>query len=147
MKVISGGQTGIDRLGLEVAKYLEIETGGYAPKNYWTEKGQDLTLKDFGLIAVASAGYDNRTMHNVQAAGGTVLFGDMNSAGSRLTINFCVRFNKPYVINPGAAELQFFILTNKIEVLNVAGNRGSKLTSEQLSKYRSVLLEALSNFK
>jgi len=33
-KVISGGQTGVDRMGLEVAKELGIPTGGTAPPNY-----------------------------------------------------------------------------------------------------------------
>jgi hypothetical protein len=146
MKVISGGQTGIDRLGLEVAKHLDIETGGRAPKFYWTEDGPDETLKDFGLIEDETRGYLARTIHNVHNSTGTVLFGNMSSAGSVQTINFCKRYQKPYIINPNATELQFFILTNKIEILNVAGNRGSKLTQEQLSKYRAVLLEALSNF-
>ena len=37
MKIISGGQTGVDRLALDVAKSLNIATGGTAPKGYLTE--------------------------------------------------------------------------------------------------------------
>ena len=51
-KIISGGQTGIDTIELQVAKELGIETGGKAPKGFLTtqtnkrEKEQDLyTLK------------------------------------------------------------------------------------------------------
>ena len=31
-KIISGGQTGVDRAGLEAGKKLNLETGGTAPK-------------------------------------------------------------------------------------------------------------------
>ena len=33
-KIISGGQTGVDTIGLQVAKELGIETGGTAPKDF-----------------------------------------------------------------------------------------------------------------
>lgn len=38
-KIISGGQTGIDRLGLEVGKELGLETGGTTTPGYYTEIG------------------------------------------------------------------------------------------------------------
>jgi hypothetical protein len=41
MKIISGGQTGVDRLALDVAKSLNIATGGTAPNGYLTENGSD----------------------------------------------------------------------------------------------------------
>lgn len=48
-KIISGGQTGIDRLGLEVGKELGLETGGTTTPGYYTENGRDESLKDFGV--------------------------------------------------------------------------------------------------
>ena len=49
-RVISGGQTGIDQLGLEVARSLGTPTGGVAPKGYLTESGPNSSLREwYGL--------------------------------------------------------------------------------------------------
>ena len=64
-KVISGGQTGADRAGLEAAKKAGIETGGYCPKDYLTEKGPDKSLKGFGLIETETREYTERTELNL----------------------------------------------------------------------------------
>jgi len=142
-KIISGGQTGVDRIGLEVGKELGIETGGVAPKGYRTEKGPDTSLKEFGLTEDASSGYTSRTLKNLKTADGTVLFGDMKSPGSKQTINNLEKNNKPYIVNPTAKDLQKFLTDNNIKVLNVAGNRGSKVSSENAIKYAKVLKDAL----
>jgi hypothetical protein len=49
LKIISGGQTSIDRMGLEVARELGLSTGGTAAKGYLTEKGADPSLAAIGL--------------------------------------------------------------------------------------------------
>lgn len=144
-KVISGGQTGVDRLGLEVAKELGIETGGVAPKGYKTEKGSDTSLKDFGLTQDTSSDYNPRTEKNVKASDGTVLFGDVSSAGSKLTISLLKKNNKPYIVNPTQEELADFLAANNIQVLNVAGNRGSKMKADQINSYKEILRGALVN--
>lgn len=142
-KIISGGQTGVDRIGLEVGKELNIETGGVAPKGYRTEKGPDTSLKEFGLTEDTSSGYTSRTLKNLKTADGTVLFGNMKSPGSKQTINNLEKNNKPYIVNPTAKDLQKFLTDNNIKVLNVAGNRGSKVSSENAAKYAKVLKDAL----
>ena len=53
-KVISGGQTGADRTGLECAKALGLETGGTAPDSWRTDEGHDPTLADFGWCDVCT---------------------------------------------------------------------------------------------
>ena len=45
-KIISGGQTGADQIGLEVALSLGIPTGGTAPKGFITETGPNYKLRD-----------------------------------------------------------------------------------------------------
>lgn len=51
--VISGGQTGADRAGLEAPRDAGIETGGFAPQGFLTSNGTDATLEsEFGLVAV-----------------------------------------------------------------------------------------------
>lgn len=122
-KVISGGQTGADRTGLECAKRLGLETGGTAPKNYRAEGGVDLTLKDFGLVEDASWTYPPRTEKNVKDSDVTLWFGKSNSPGGRCTVDFCTKHKKRFVDNPDAEEMR--MIAASYEVVNVAGNRKS----------------------
>ena len=142
IKVISGGQTGADRIGLETAKSRLIKTGGTAPKDFMTEKGPDYTLRDeFGLVEAPVAGYPWRTRKNVLDSDGTVLFGNMTSSGSFETIQHCVKMSKPHKTNPIPEELAKWIEDKNIRILNVAGNRGSKLNTLKQIDIRDVLLE------
>lgn len=143
-KVISGGQTGADRIGLEVAKTLGIPTGGTAPRGWKTEAGPDPLLKSFGLQESVSSDYNKRTAENVINSDGTVLFGNMSSPGSVSTLRVLVEEERPYIKNPSIEELVKFIRDNNITTLNVAGNRGSKLSIAQFKDITHVLREALS---
>jgi len=125
-KVISGGQTGADQAGLCAAHNLGLETGGTAPPKFVTDVGPaPNVLRAYGLVEGEPdpRTYPKRTRKNVQDSDGTVLFGDMSSPGSRLTIRYCIQLNKPYAINPDAEQLARHVRSNNIEVLNVAGNR------------------------
>jgi predicted Rossmann-fold nucleotide-binding protein len=146
-KVISGGQTGIDRIGLEAAKECNIETGGVAPRYYRTESGNDYNLKLLGLTEHTSYNYEPRTEDNVVNSDGTVVFGNTDSAGSKLTIRFLYKHNKPFILNPTSETLKMFIEEKNIEVLNVAGNRLSKLTHEACNKIKNILLEVFKSLK
>jgi len=126
-KIISGGQTGADIGGLLAAKELNIPTGGTAPKGYRTELGSNFDLRDiFNLSEHSSDKYPPRTAANVKNSDGTVLFGNMNSPGCKMTIKFCQQMNKPYIINPSVNQLREWINLNNIRILNCAGNRESK---------------------
>ena len=135
-KIISGGQTGVDRIGLEVAKELGFQTGGTAQKNFMTENGADLTLMDFGLVESWSTLPQIRTMQNVRDADATVIFGNTLSAGSICAKKACADNSKPYKENPTPEQLAKFIEEYNIRVLNIAGNRGSKLSSSQATAIR-----------
>lgn len=144
-KVISGGQTGADRIGLEIAKELGIATGGIAPKGYKTESGNDPSLKDFGLTESNSDSYAMRTEKNVLLSNATVLFGDMSSPGSKQTIKYLKKYKKPYIENPTQEELAEFLAVNNVSTLNVAGNRGSKFSEAQADIAKDVLKGALTS--
>jgi hypothetical protein len=123
-KVISGGQTGADKTGLECAKKLGLETGGTAPKGYRTEAGKDLTLRDtYGLSESPHWDYAPRTKQNVLDAEITVWFGNLGSPGYWCTKN-AARGKKEFIENPTPEA--FKILCNHYEVINIAGNRSSK---------------------
>lgn len=123
VKIISGGQTGADRGGLEAGKELGILTGGTAPKGYRTENGSDLFLKELGLVEHTSSSYPPRTVDNVRNSDGTIIFGNINSPGCKLTISTCIKFKKPYIINPTEQDFRNWIDKKFIRILNVAGNR------------------------
>ena len=134
-KIVSGGQSGADRAGLEAASFCGIPTGGWAPKGWVTQtfdgqKIADRSLSLFGLKEYPVAGYPPRTKANVQDSDGTVLFGHINSPGARLTSGTARRLGKPLIINPTATELSEWSIVHQIKVLNVAGNRLSELNAD-----------------
>lgn len=154
-KIISGGQTGIDRLGLEVGKELGLETGGTTTPGYYTENGRDESLKDFGVTEISpelQAGrkgrefYLPRTEQNVLNSDGTVYFStDEDSAGRIATQRFAKQHNKPFLLNPTSQELAQWLVDNNTDTLNVAGNRGSKVSPEFDSQVRDTIRNAFSS--
>ena len=125
MKIISGGQTGVDYTALVVAQRLGIPTGGTAPKGWRTESGSNPDLANFGLVESHATNYRTRTAKNVYDSDGTVWFGDCRSPGGVLTLNCCRHYEKPYLVNPTAEELRTWIAAHNIRIMNVAGNRWS----------------------
>lgn len=135
MKVISGCQTGADEAGLRAAYSLGIPTGGTMPKGWKTQAGPRPDLGElYGLEESRSEKYPPRTKKNVKDSDVTILFGDMNSRGCKLTIKYCDELNKPYHIVPffGVYPENFnelvdnlfeFLLQHNPKVINVAGNR------------------------
>lgn len=152
-KIISGAQTGIDRLGLEVGKELGIETGGTTTPGYYTENGIDMSIKDFGVVEISpelqqgkrgKEFYLPRTEQNVINSDGTAYFAtNDDSAGRYATERFAKNHNKPFILNPNGEQLRQWLIDNNIQILNVAGNRGSKVTEEFYSEVRNTLKQAL----
>jgi hypothetical protein len=149
-KIISGGQTGADRAGLEAAKILKIATGGYCPNGYLTETGADISLKKFKLKESVTSNYEERTFLNVKSGEGTVIFcklneyGEICGEGTKLTLHAAVLNNKPVIINPTKIKFLKWLDENKIKVLNVAGNRESQYPGI-FKKTKSFLIKALSD--
>ena len=153
-KIISGGQTGVDRIGLEAGKEIGLQTGGTATPGFATETGKDLTLKDFGVEEISSklqAGksgrefYLPRTEQNVLNSDGTVYFAtDEDSAGRIATERFAKKHNKSFLLNPTVEQLRSWLALNNIETLNVAGNRGSKLSTQKAEEIKNIIKQALS---
>lgn len=155
-KIISGGQTGVDTIGLQVAKELGIETGGKAPKGFLREKGIDNEdIASYGLEEITDEEqadytertgkkdpYTGRTELNVRNSDGTVYFNvGSDTAGLIATRRSAKEWNKPFIENPTAEELRQWIKDNNIKTLNIAGNRGSKLSKN--NKVAETIREAL----
>ena len=141
-KIISGGQTGVDTIGLQVAKKLGIKTGGTAPRGYVREDNSDKEdIRAYGLQEISEEeqanytertgkkdAYTGRTELNVRNSDGTVYFAtDTDSAGKIATERATKEWNKPFLLNPTARQLREWLDANNIKTLNIAGNRGSKL--------------------
>ncbi len=143
-RIISGGQTGADMGALKAGQDLGIKTGGWAPKGWITEGGPNPSLNSWGLIQHSSPNYPPRTRMNCQDSDLTAIFGDLKSAGTRLTIDICKGDDIPYILNPDATELRTMCEDLKVETLNVAGNRASK-DAEIEERVRKLIVEAFSD--
>ena len=157
-KIISGGQTGVDTIGLQVAKELGIETGGTAPKGFLRERGiDDEDISSYNLTEITdeeqadyterkgkSDPYTGRTELNVRNSDGTVYFYTSDDkAGMLATKRSAEDWNKPFITNPTTEQLKQWLIDNNIKTLNVAGNRGSKL--DKNNNVAKILREALTN--
>jgi Circularly permutated YpsA SLOG family len=70
-KIISGGQTGVDRAALDVALELGIPCGGWCPKG---RRAEDGAIPDkYPVEENDSPEYPPRTARNVRAADGTLI--------------------------------------------------------------------------
>jgi len=131
-KIVSGGQTGADRMGLDWAIWHDIPHGGWCPK---FRKAEDGTIPpQYLLTETAKSDYVQRTEWNVRDSDGTLIFtlSDKLSRGSAKTAFFAERHGKPFLhVHPGlsynlALEVLRFARDNNVKVLNIAGTRGSK---------------------
>jgi len=126
-RIISGGQTGVDRAGLDVAFDLGIPCGGWCPKG---RRAVDGPIPDkYPLKEIEAENYNKRTQLNVQDSDGTLVFyrGELEG-GTAYTVKLADQYGKPCLLvdveSPvSAAEFWSWIDTHKIEVLNVAGPR------------------------
>jgi hypothetical protein len=132
-KIISGGQTGADQAGLDVAIKYNIPHGGAIPKGRLTEDG--ILPEKYNLEEMTTKSYPKRTEKNVLDSDGTVIFTHAKlTGGSLLTRQKAIQHDKPVLhldmgklsVGEAGGLLKCFIYENAIEVLNIAGSRASK---------------------
>ncbi|HYT91153.1 MAG TPA: putative molybdenum carrier protein [Gemmataceae bacterium] len=126
-KVVSGGQTGVDRAALDAALALGLPCGGWCPKGRRAEDGP-LPLR-YPLTETSSTGYPQRTALNVRDSDGTlILTRGEPDRGTALTIKLAERYRKPHLVldlnEPHDPErVRSWARAHRIAVLNVAGPR------------------------
>ena len=132
-KIISGGQTGVDRAALDVAIELGIEHGGSIPRGRRTENGG--LPPGYELEELPSSSYPKRTEKNILDADGTLIISQGKlTGGSALTRHLGSRDGKPWLhidllrVHPSEAVniVRKWIEKHRVEVLNVAGPSASK---------------------
>lgn len=124
-KIISGGQTGVDRAALDIAMEKDIACGGYCPKGRKAEDGF-IPLR-YPLVETATEEYAERTRLNVEAADGTLILAPGPLAGGTLlTAEHCRQVGKPCLVvdlSTAGVEVAAWISEHRIVTLNIAGPR------------------------
>lgn len=133
LKIVSGGQTGVDRAALDVAIEWDIPHGGWVPKGRKAEDG--VIPMHYQVREMPTDCYADRTEQNVRDSDGTLILsrGDLEG-GSRLTLDLALRHERPVLhvdlarqnAFQTAQAIQAFIRRHGIRTLNVAGPRASK---------------------
>jgi hypothetical protein len=130
IKIISGGQTGVDRGALDAAIALGIPHGGWCPLGRLAEDGR---IPDrYELSETASPEYAVRTEQNVIDSDATlILCRGRPTGGTELTIRLAERHGRPHLVldldrSPQPDEVHRWIEDHQVEVLNVAGPRESQ---------------------
>jgi hypothetical protein len=153
-RVISGGQTGVDRAALDAALAVGVAHGGWCPRGRMAEDGR---IPDaYWLRETATADYEERTWANVRAAAATlILTRGVLMGGSLETKRACQHEGRPWLhldlrqvtedeaiqqaatwwqrASAGAAG------TAREGVLNVAGSRASQAPGIEDNARRIVL--------
>ncbi len=99
-KLISGGQTGVDRAALEVGLALDLAVGGGCPQG---RRAEDERIPDrYPLVETPERNYEARTRRNIEDADGTLILnlGKLDG-GTALTADHAQRIGKPWT--PGWA--------------------------------------------
>ena len=132
IKIISGGQTGVDRAALDAALESGVSVGGWCPQGRKAEDGS--IAEKYPLQELPDSGYKKRTLKNVQDSDATVIiYFESVSGGTEKTLLYCLNEKKPYLLIDGGSitqdiaskQIKYFIDENQISLLNVAGPRAS----------------------
>lgn len=149
-KIISGGQTGVDRAALDAAIACRIPHGGWCPKGRLAEDGP--IPRRYRLRQTRSPDYAERTRANVRDADATLILASGPLTGGTLyTAQCAAELRKPLLVVDLAAEpdplprirrwLARLARARPI-VLNIAGPRASQ---QPLYAPARALLERLLN--
>ena len=129
IKIISGGQTGVDRAALDFALKHNIPCGGWCPKDRLAEDGR--IPEKYPLNETTTSKYNERTEKNISDSDATlILYSNSLDHGTKLTMDLCSDYNKPLLV----IDLENSVLTDRlinwiqnqqINILNIAGPRES----------------------
>lgn len=138
-KIISGGQTGVDRAALDAAIECHIAHGGFCPKGRLAEDGR--IAECYQLEETESSAYAERTLKNIRLSDGTLILLAPNLSGPTdgtvLTYNEVMAQHKPHQLielahPPAYSTLTGWLSENHIQTLNIAGPKASRGTGSEI---------------
>lgn len=149
MKIVSGGQTGVDIAALEFARNNGLSYSGWVPKERMNEDGR---IPDHfkGLSETQSADVVERTRLNVETSDATLIFvNGSNSPGTQQTLVFAKEAQKPNLVvdlregtTVCAQHIHEWLEATPIAILNIAGPRASEAPGIE-AQVRAVLEHVL----
>jgi len=145
LKIISGGQTGVDRAALDVALKHRVKCGGWCPAGRLDESGK---IPDrYPLKELKKGGPEERTLRNVQESKGTiVIYFHELSGGTAYTVGCCIEGGQQYRLidaakyspEDAATLMVSFVYDNEIDILNIAGPRETEWVGGYPYAFRAV---------
>ena len=129
-RIISGGQTGVDRAALDVALRLGIPAGGWCPLGRLAEDG--IIPPHYPLRETPLADSAQRTEWNVRDGDGTlVLTRGAPRGGTAFTIACAAKLRRPHLVvdllaPPALPEIVRWVKALTGGVVNVAGPKESE---------------------
>lgn len=129
-KIISGGQTGVDRAALDVAIKMDIPHGGWVPLGRKAEDG--IVPRHYNLKETSSEDYEDRTERNVVDSDATLIISRGGlTGGSHFTRQMAIQHGRPWFhvdlsktsAFGSARTISAWIYHHDVKVLNVAGPR------------------------
>lgn len=149
LKIISGGQTGVDRGALNAALGAGVACGGWCPENRQAEDGE--IAAHYPVTPLVGAGYRKRTKQNVIDSHATVIIYHTEivlGSGTELTLKTCIAQRKPYllidaaIVQPEIAgkHIAEFIQRHQIQIINFGGSRHSVVPMIEKYTEQAVLI-------
>lgn len=132
-RIVSGGQTGVDRAALIVGRDMGMAIGGWCPRGRRAEDG--MIPRHFPLTETESQRYEQRTRWNVRDSDGTLILNpggaQAMTGGTALTARSARQLDRPVlVVDPSdedaAGRTTEWLQAHQIATLNVAGPRASQ---------------------
>jgi hypothetical protein len=130
VRIVSGGQTGVDRAALDATIDSGLVISGWCPKGRRAEDG--VIPERYTLVETPSRDYRQRTRWNVRDSDATLILvaGEL-SGGSRLTANAARSLGKPLFVGDldlyaTPEKVRDFVEMHRVRTLNVAGPRESR---------------------
>ncbi len=148
-KIVSGGQTGVDRAALDAALEARLACGGWCPRERRAEDG--VIPARYPLAETPGRDPAQRTAWNVRDSDATlILVRGPPRGGTALTAQWAAAEGRPCRIvdlaaDPDPGDLSKWIRSAGVHVLNVAGPRESEapgIHEEVLALLRAVLAAA-----
>lgn len=133
IRIVSGGQTGVDRGALDFAISRGIEHGGWVPRGRRAEDGS--VPLAYSLKETRTSRYAERTRNNVLDSDGTLIICEGRpSGGTAFTRSVALAAGKPLLVvdisrtitADAVKAIGLWIAENAVSILNVAGPRESQ---------------------